>query len=99
MRWPVHIAGSCYGTWGSSRCEISELSESGLTVVVSQPLRPGDELTVAWRLENSGSPMHVTCVVRQVSGEEVGLEFVDATLSQRLNIFHHLKRRLIRANA
>ena len=92
-RWPVALEGSCYGTWGSSKCLISELSESGISVVSGHISRVGEEFTVAWRLAVSETPLQITCVVRRIVDKQAGIEFLDATYTDRLRIRIFLRQR------
>lgn len=98
-RWPVALDGTCYGAWGSSKCLISELSENGISVVCGHIARVGEEFTVAWRLAECETPIQITCVVRGISDQQAGLEFLDATRVDRLRIRHFVRHRQHTTNA
>lgn len=98
-RWPVALEGTCYGAWGSSRCLIAELSENGISLVSGHALSVGDLCDIAWRLSAAETPIHVTCIVRQISDRQIGLEFLDATRSDRVRIRQFVRRRTYAQNA
>lgn len=92
-RWSVIIPGRCYGPWGSSQMVITEISEAGVHLTWPKTANPGDEITIAWQLDD-GPPLQITSVVRCASQQGVGVEFLDATLSDRLRIVAYLKNTL-----
>ena len=92
-RWTVASPGQGYGTWGSSHLLITELSEAGLNLTWGRRANPGDEMVVAWRLDD-GPPLQVTCAVRCASQQSAGCEFLDVTRSDRLRILTFLKSTL-----
>ena len=98
-RCAVTFAGNCYGIWGSSPCVISELSEAGITVVSAHIAKVGEEFTVAWSLADRETPLQITCIVRDLSGQQAGLEFLDAQWTDRMRIRQFVNRKRRRENA
>ena len=98
-RCAVRLSGSCYGVWGSSPCEISELSEGGVTVYSAHIARIGEEFTVAWPLADSETPLQITCVVQDLSGGRARLTFLDAQWTDRMRIRRYIERKRPRENA
>ena len=98
-RWPVALEGSCYGTWGSSPCVITDLSESGITVSSAHIAKVGEEFTVAWYADDGYPPIQVTCAVRQFSDQQAHLEFLYASPSDRLRIRQLIRQKIARENA
>jgi PilZ domain len=98
-RCAVAYAGSCYGIGGSSPCVISEVSEAGVTVLSAHIAKIGEEFTVAWSLADNETPLQITCIVRDVSGEQAGLEFLDAQWTDRMRIRRFIERTRRRENA
>lgn len=93
QRWSVAVPAQCYGACGSSQAVITEISEAGLNLTWPRRANPGDELVVAWQLDE-GPALQVTTVVRCSSQQSAGLEFLDAKLPDRLRILAFLKSTL-----
>ena len=79
---------------------IVEMSETGLSFVSGRSTRTGEELTIAWQLDPAQSPLQIRCMVRHIShlagqdGLQVGAEFLNLPLAERLAIMEFLTRRV-----
>jgi hypothetical protein len=91
-RWPADLQSQCYGPSGSSQAVIVEISEAGLTLTSDHPAQVDEELTVAWVLDD-GPPLQITCKVRRAHAPVTGVEFLDATLADRVRIVAYLSTR------
>jgi len=88
-RWPVAFVGYCYGTYGSSRCFISELGENGLKLTTGLPYKVGDEVIAAWII--NGEKLQVAGTVRYVCDDGAGLQFLNLCPTERLKILEYLQ--------
>jgi hypothetical protein len=85
-RLPVALTCQTKATSGSFPGVIREITENGLALESSYDSRVGEEFTVAWLEESSIEPLRVGCVVRNVSPERTGVEFLNVTMKDRLRI-------------
>ncbi len=92
-RWPVAIPAQCYGFWGSSQATITEINEAGLNLEWEHQADPGQEVTIAWRVDD-GPPLQITCAVRYAVDHGAGVEFLDARITDRLRILAFLNEML-----
>lgn len=90
-RWPVAFTGFCYGTRGSSRCFISELGPNGLKLTTGPLYKVGEEVIAAWVI--NGETLQVTGIVRYVCNDGVGLQFLNLSTAERLQILEYLQFR------
>jgi hypothetical protein len=92
-RWSVALKGTCRGTWGSSRCLITEMNEAGMGLVSGRYHSVGDEMTVACRLENNEEPLEINCVVRHATAKGTGVAFLNITAPERVRVLEFIKKR------
>jgi c-di-GMP-binding flagellar brake protein YcgR len=65
---------------------ITELSETGMTVVTGRQSSLGEELTSAFQLDSADQPFQLHTVVRHRSAQHTGLEFLNITRVDRLRL-------------
>src|ERR1051326_1347540 len=75
------------------------MSEAGLCFVTGHVCSVGEELTLAWRMDGSEPPFQVHCIVRHVSNGQIGVEYANLTLSERLRLTEAFLRRGEQCNA
>ena len=90
-RWPVAFTGFCYGIRGSSRCFISELGANGLKLATGTQYKVGEEVIAAWII--NGETLQLTGIVRYVCNDGVGLQFLNLSPAERLQILEYLRLR------
>lgn len=59
------------------------LGEAGISAVLAGEFRPGEAVSVSFRLPSVGRPLHAEAVVRHGNGLHYGLEFVNAPREQQ----------------
>ncbi len=52
----------------------------------------GDEVTVAWRMADNEPPFHVLCIVRHIGEGQLGVEFRNLTLAERLRLSGYINQ-------
>ena len=65
---------------------ISEISEAGLSFITGHSCNVGEELSIAWRMDESDEPFHLQCVVRHVNEGRIGVEFLKLSMTERLRL-------------
>lgn len=68
------------------------MSEAGMSFVSEHPCVPGDELTMAFRVDAVQPPFQVLCVVRHAGQSTAGVEFLNLHLAERLRLTSFLTR-------
>lgn len=63
-----------------------DISEAGMSFSSGCSVSLGDEVTVAWRMAPEEPPFTVLCVVRYVAERQVGVEFLNLTLGERVRL-------------
>jgi len=76
------------------------MSENGLSFVSGHAYNVGDELTLAFRFQPSEPGFHIRCIVRYLfktdddeRTTQIGTEFLDLLLADRLLIIQFIARR------
>ena len=85
-RTKVALRAECSGTWGNSRCLITDHGEGGLAIVCGHPHSVGDVLRVRWLFGRHNWPAEVDCIVRHVTGSSIGIEFLHVSPGQRARL-------------
>ena len=75
---------------------ISEVSEAGLSFVTGHSCNVGEELSIAWRMDDSDEPFHLQCVVRHVNEGRIGVEFMKLSMTERLRLTQWFTRFIAR---
>ena len=71
---------------------ISEASEAGLSFITGHSCSVGEELSIAWRMDDSDEPFHLPCVVRHIEGGRIGVEFTKLSIAERLRLTQWFSR-------
>lgn len=98
-RTKVALRAECFGTWGASRCLISDFGEGGLALVCGHPHQIGDVMRVRWVFGPQSLVGEVECEVRHVTGAHIGLRFLHASPGQRARIVESLRRACLRPHS
>lgn len=85
-RTKAALPAECSGTWGSSRCLITDYGEGGLAIVCGHPHALGDVLRVRWLFGKDQLPAEVDCIVRHVTGTHIGIQFLNVSARQRTRL-------------
>ena len=85
-RTKVALPAECFGPWGSSRCLITDYGEGGLAIVCGHPHAVGDVLRVRWLFGDDQLPAEVDCIVRHVTGRNIGTQFLNVSGRQRTRL-------------
>lgn len=64
-----------------------------MSFVTGMNAQVGEELTVAWRLEDDEAPFQVLCRVRHTDTTQTGVEFLNLTTADRVRLSTHIARR------
>ncbi len=89
-RRSVAISGQTHDKRGSFPCLIRTLNEKGLGFDSGEHFQVGDEVALAWAFGPRESALQVHCVVRNAEGTQVGVEFLNLPLADRMRISHFL---------
>jgi len=78
---------------GSVAGRLRNVSEGGIQVALPEQLRPGQPVTVEFRLPGVTSPIRADAVVRHQADQQCGIEFLGLTAQQRELIHQWVGRR------
>ena len=90
-RKKIAVRAQCAGSWGVSRCLITDFGEGGLAIVCGHPHQVGDVIRLRWWFGEEHLPAEVDCVVRHITGTHIGAEFMHATAGQRARLASSLQ--------
>ena len=85
-RWTVPFRFTAHNKSETFPGVITDISEHGPRVAAKQPVAVGDELNITWNIDSDASPFEVRCVVRNIGEGQVGVEFLNVGLTDRLRI-------------
>jgi len=77
----------CSGPWGTSPCMISDMSETGMSLVCGRKLLVGEQVKIKWQNAPDAKPAEIRCVVRYSLDTVTGVEFVRITDTQRVPVY------------
>jgi hypothetical protein len=87
-RTKMALRARCSGAWGDSPCLVSDISEGGMAFVCGHPHEVDDDIRLTWyALEG---PIEIECIVRHVTGANIGVEFLNLTQEQRHKVLTSL---------
>jgi len=90
----TRISSSIYGVYhyknNKSQCVITDFSVNGIAITTNQLLVTGDLIRVKADLPHSSVKLDIWCVVRNVQGRKVGLEFEEISNEQKDNLIQYV---------
>ena len=82
--------GQTDGRQGSFPCLITTLNEKGLGLVSGEHFEVGEEIRISWVMGPREPALDILCVVRNTGETQVGVEFLNLPLADRMRISHFL---------
>lgn len=90
----TRISSSIYGVYhykgSKAPCVITDFSVNGLAITTNQLLVEGDLIRIKADLPHSSVKLDIWCVVRNVQGRKVGLEFEEISNEQKNNLIQYV---------
>jgi c-di-GMP-binding flagellar brake protein YcgR len=97
-RVPVNIEAEYEFKGIKGKCNIVDISEGGMKIQVKQVFVPGDMIRVKFPIIHEGKVINIDawCIVRNSSGNEIGVEFDELSNEHRKLLITYVENLLLR---